>query len=325
MRAALVSPPELFNRIRMVPVIQVRVVVKQIPLSLVLHDGMVVGPAVHGLQDHSPVREWSQGIVARAILDLPAAGRIRQVIRPVVFVHPHGLKKIIRPFQQVYLPVVRDHVFVQLDGIDHQLSHIEVGLAVIVNEDRRVNEIAGAHHPPAFCVNQCRVQRIPEGTVRGVGNRHPDPGGLHRVIEIILPVAFYAVRSPRTGRGPADTVQGKDHPVIRPLLHIGRGKHMPVLHAEVHGIILVVRRIYKQGVVKDTCRGIGRVHMCDKRVTASLRASASAQSLQFCLHIGKHQAHVKAVVNTDEAASGIFKKLSPLIYLRSRNKAVKAG
>ncbi len=73
---------------------QLRVVVEQIPFTLVLHDGVVVGPAEYGGEDYAFVGVGAIEVFSHRIGDVVGvAGGIGEVILAVKFVDPGGFKK----------------------------------------------------------------------------------------------------------------------------------------------------------------------------------------------------------------------------------------
>ena len=65
------------------------VVMEEIPLTFVLHDGVVCGPAYDRLEDDSLIAEWSVGVVADGIAQqMAVASGVREVVFALILVHP---------------------------------------------------------------------------------------------------------------------------------------------------------------------------------------------------------------------------------------------
>lgn len=73
---------------------QLAVVMEEPPAALELDDGMVRGPAQHGLQDPPCVREGAEGRVPDGVDEVVrVAGRVAEVVLSRALVHPGGLEE----------------------------------------------------------------------------------------------------------------------------------------------------------------------------------------------------------------------------------------
>jgi hypothetical protein len=73
------------------------VVIAEIPLSLILYDGMVSGPAYDGVEDDALIAEWAIGVVTNGIAqEVAVASRVGEIVFAIVFVHPRGLEETMR-------------------------------------------------------------------------------------------------------------------------------------------------------------------------------------------------------------------------------------
>ena len=70
---------------------------EEIPLAIVLGNGVVSGPANYGGEYHALIGERAVGIVAGGVAqEMAVAGRVREVILAVVLVHPRRLEETVR-------------------------------------------------------------------------------------------------------------------------------------------------------------------------------------------------------------------------------------
>ncbi len=68
--------------------------VEQVPLALEFTDGVVRGPADHRSENDSLINERPVEMVARGVAQkVGVAGRIRELVFAVVFVHPRCLEE----------------------------------------------------------------------------------------------------------------------------------------------------------------------------------------------------------------------------------------
>lgn len=73
---------------------QLAIVMEQPPAVLELDNGMMRGPAEHGLQDPPGVREGAEGRVPDSVDEVVrVAGRVAEVVPPRALVHPRGLEE----------------------------------------------------------------------------------------------------------------------------------------------------------------------------------------------------------------------------------------
>lgn len=68
--------------------------VEQIPFVVVLHDGVVVGPAEYRSEDYAFVGVGAIKVLGGGVVDVVSvAGGVGQIIFPIEFVNPCGFKK----------------------------------------------------------------------------------------------------------------------------------------------------------------------------------------------------------------------------------------
>ena len=102
------------------------VVMEQIPLSLVLTDTMMGGPAYHRFQDNTLVSEWSVRIIAYRIAEIMGvARRVTEVILALILVHPTCLEEAmwIIGWQYLALLVNDNHRLWHLGKLLHVIGH----------------------------------------------------------------------------------------------------------------------------------------------------------------------------------------------------------
>ena len=74
-----------------------RVMMEEIPLALILKNGMMGCPAHYWSEDHTLVGEWSVRIVANTIAkEVAISGGVREIVFPIVLMHPRSLKEAVR-------------------------------------------------------------------------------------------------------------------------------------------------------------------------------------------------------------------------------------
>jgi len=67
---------------------------EQVPLPLMLYDGMMGRPSCHWLQNASSVRERTKWVVPNSIAQvMRISRRVRKIIFAVVLVHPGGFEE----------------------------------------------------------------------------------------------------------------------------------------------------------------------------------------------------------------------------------------
>ena len=72
------------------------VVVEEIPLALILENGMVGSPTDNRSEDDALVGEWTIRIVTYGIAqEVTVTGRIAEIVFAVVLVHPRGLEETV--------------------------------------------------------------------------------------------------------------------------------------------------------------------------------------------------------------------------------------
>ena len=68
--------------------------IAEIPLTLVLNDRMVGGPAYDGVEDNTLIAERAVRVVANGVAEeVAVASRVREIVLTVVFVHPRCLEE----------------------------------------------------------------------------------------------------------------------------------------------------------------------------------------------------------------------------------------
>ena len=104
--------------------------VKQVPLAVKFHDGMVAGPAHNRVQQNAFVRERTIRIVANRIADvLRIAGAVREVVVTAKLVHPRSFKKtaVVVSLQERVAFFINDHhifwCFGKLQKVIRQFCH----------------------------------------------------------------------------------------------------------------------------------------------------------------------------------------------------------
>ena len=74
-----------------------RVMMEEIPLALILKNGMMGCPAHYWSEDNTLVGEWSVRIVAYGIAkEVAISGGVREIVFPIVLMHPRSLKEAVR-------------------------------------------------------------------------------------------------------------------------------------------------------------------------------------------------------------------------------------
>ena len=248
-------------------------VVEEIPLSLELHEGVVVGPALGGRLVHEHALELirAQRVVAHAVgqalgAALLAHPRIGEVVLAVPLEHERALGLSLREslVQADALAVDLRHVGCELAAAQAHAGPDQVDRAVVVLERAGV-DAAGALH---------RVLIDREGAGRRIRHRHADAeaeaaAASRRVreVEVILAVLLHAIRRPhRVGRrvAPGHVLLVHDVAVVGPVRQVVGGVDVVVGHAEPgRGLPLVVhrgdvvRRIQVQAAVEDVGRRVG--------------------------------------------------------------------
>ena len=140
-----------------------------------------------------------------------------------------------------FLPAVRegDHVVPQAAVPAALVAPEEPGRAVIVDEDGRVDEREPGRERPADGVGVRPFRPVRDRHGEGVrpGRRL---GQAH--VPVPLPVPLHGLRGPGAVplEGPRERGRGHGGAEIGPVDHVLRAVQQPVLHLEVHGIVLVV-------------------------------------------------------------------------------------
>ena len=158
----------------------------------------------------------------------------------------------------------RYHIFVQPSVPEALVAPEEVGRAIVVDEDRRV-DVSEAH-------SQRLTQGIHVGSLRFVGHSHSQRIlALSRVaahVPVPLPVSFHSLCCPRLVAllRPFERRRAHRCSQIGPVHHVRSREEQPVLHLEGRGVILVM--IHKQihlVPMHVRCR-VGRIDRSNHRV-----------------------------------------------------------
>jgi len=234
----------------------------------------MVGAAAHRTQDPAFVLVRAQGVVGHGIDNFRLVARegavtVGQVVFSVVLMDPGGLEEFFQAFDDMHLAVVGDHVVVQFDAAASVLPHEHVGLPVIVDEHAGVDEIAVTDDPGRVDGEERMPQRILERAVRAVRDGHADVFDIGRIIQVILPVPFHAVRCPGVLRRPGRLLEGpEDHAPVLEGLHVAGHIDMVILHVEAPGHVPVVAGIHVQRITEHMGRRVRRIHVRDDGIAA---------------------------------------------------------
>ena len=248
--------------------------VEQEPVVAELYDTVVVGPAADRAEDAAFILVRPEGIVGHRIDDFrlvssEGAVAVGQIVFPVMLVDPGGLEEFHKAFYDMDFAVIRNHVVIQFDAAAGILAHEHIGLPVIVNEHARVDEIAVTDHPRGIDGQEGMSQRIFERTCGAVGHGHADVLHIRRIIEVVFPVPFHAVRRPGVLRGPGRLLERTEyHAAVFERLHVPSHVNVIILHVESLCRVPVVTWIHIQGIPEHARRRIRRIHMCDNGISA---------------------------------------------------------
>ena len=167
------------------------VMIKEIRMSLVIYQaGMIRGTVALGGNDHAFESPWPGGVGAGGVANVfgKAAGRIHHVIQTIPLAKPRAFlvesvartptatvaaAEALNGQRHLHHAFVADggvegnHVLIQFDIEQMRIAPIHIGLAVIINEDRRVNVALSRRHQPM-------AERIVKRAGRAVRHRHAD-------------------------------------------------------------------------------------------------------------------------------------------------------
>lgn len=81
---------------------------------------------------------------------------VGDIIETIALVYPDGFEELFDSIDDIDTMVatsvvVRDHIIIQFDGTDGILSHEEIGLSIVIDEDAWIDEISVADY--ALCVD----------------------------------------------------------------------------------------------------------------------------------------------------------------------------
>ena len=168
---------------------------EHIRFALVVDDARVVAPGPRSVvHDVAFVLPRSLGTVAHRIsYALGAAGRCEsEVVVAVAFVEPRTFLIILDLIVQlVDRAAERNHVLVELSPVYVRIAPIHVCLAVVVDEDGRVDVL------PVFSLPYQRLtERIGERAVRRVSHQHSDAVAVERAVHVEFAVTFNHLERP---------------------------------------------------------------------------------------------------------------------------------
>ena len=274
--------------------------VEEIPLALVVHDAVVVGPAVGVLgHDETFVFVGSHGILAHGVAEdfcLFADVRIGEVVPAVSL---EGKRSLSLAVGQVLEAVDAHHFELALTKLDFffwsvvgQFLHVWLQLGATARTPKDVGvAIGGLEHAGVNAIDSLDGLGLgDEWSFGTVGNGHTDTETKaffrgRGEIKIVLATALNAVGCPHgigVGAHPGHLVLGDDDTVVDPVGKVLAGEDVVVLHAEPvltlsDGRLDVVRRVKIHLVIKHASRRVGRKLVADDRVLCHDRRSSQAQ------------------------------------------------
>ncbi len=179
-----------------------------------------------------------------------------------------------------------NHVLVQLHRPQIGIAPVEIGLALVVDVNGRIDavvEAAGVAGDQRF-FNGVGVG--PEGVI---GHQHADAPALHRAIKIPFAIPLDRLGSPGAVvktvpggdllGGPGEIPEGGDRAVLGPVHHVRRRGEHPVLHVEVADLpdVFVVAGKEVNRAVMDHGARIGGIHRLNNRVERQRRRGQRSQ------------------------------------------------
>ena len=214
-------------------------VIKEIPLSLIFHDAMMIGPALRRrlIHDDALERERSHRMVSHGISQrfgsiLFTYPREGEIILAVTLEGKWSFLESLR--QPLYLFWFRGkfrHVWFQLSHVQTSSSPVDISLSVLIYQHTRIYAV---HPLYGFPHRHKRSFRL-------VSNRHTYSESLllpfrsSREIEIIFPVFLHTVRSPHRITAvlyPRYFILRNDDSMILPLRKISGRENVIICHAE---------------------------------------------------------------------------------------------
>ena len=185
------------------------------------------------------------GAVAHRVTDaLRAAGRGEsEVVMPVPLVEPGAFLIVVDlVVQLVDLAGIRYHILVERHPVDVGIAPIHIRLAVVVDEDSGIDVL-----PVLFLPYERFPERIHEGSVRAVSDKHSDAVPVDGAVHIELAVPLRDLQGPGAVVAviPVETAERGHRAVVGPVDHVRRGVEQPVEHAEASSGIIGVMRCIK--------------------------------------------------------------------------------
>ena len=252
--------------------------IEEIPLALIFHDAMMIGPALRRRLIHDDALECkrshrmvSHGISQRFGSILFTYPREGEIIFAVTLESKRTfLESLRQPLYQFWFRGKFRHVWFQLSHVQTSSSPVDISLSVFIYQHTRVytmNSLYGFPHRHKW-------------SFRLVGNSHTYSKSLllpfrsGREIEVIFPVFLYTIRSPHRITSvlyPRYLVLRNDDSMILPLSKIGRRENVIICHTEPFLQFLdrtrnVMRRIKIYLPVEYASRRISRILSADNRV-----------------------------------------------------------
>ena len=252
--------------------------IEEIPLSLIFHDAVMIGPALRWrlIHDDTLECERSHRMVSHGISQcfgtiLFTYPREGEIILTVALEGKWAFLESLR--QSLYRLRFRGkfhHIGFQLSHVQPHASPIDICLSITVDQHTRIYAV---HTLYGFPHRHKRSFGL-------VSNRHTYSESLllpfrsGREIEIIFPVFLYTVRSPHRITAvlyPRYFILRNDDSMILPLRKIGRRENVIICHAEPFLQFLdrtrnIMRRIKIHLPVEYASRRISRILSADNRV-----------------------------------------------------------
>lgn len=229
---------------------EVGCVVEEVVLTLVVYKGMMVRATIHRVEYDASVfvRAERRGAGAVGYHRLAARERtcrIRHIVETIALVYPDGFEETLRTFYYMHFAIVGDEVVVEADATHRVLSHEEISLPVIIDEDTWVDEVAVAHHARRVDRDEWMPEWVVEGAVGAVAHSHTYVLLVGRVVEVVFAVVVDAVGSPSLCLRPlrvADRVEYDS--VVSPVNHVRGAESVVVFHRKTECVVLVVTWIH---------------------------------------------------------------------------------
>ena len=269
------------------------VVVEEVGLALVIHHARVVGEGALRGHDDAAVGPRAFGCGAGGVAEMLRDGTTgkKQVIEILALIEPGTLFVGCAAFfvrrdalaqgldghrmaNDAVLPdagVVGNHVLVQLHRPQIGIAPGEIGLALVVDVNGRIDAVV-------LAADQRFFEGIDVGPEGIIGHQHANAPALHRAIEIPFAIPLDRLGSPGAVvktvpagdllGGPGEIPEGGDRAVLGPVHHVRRRGEHPVLHVEVVllPLVFVVAGKQVERAVMDHRGRIGGIHRLNNRV-----------------------------------------------------------